>query len=363
MTKNKFSSLAMRTIMIGFWVGCLALLFFIPVIISWWQPGKSITILVWAETLDQQIIARFEKETGIAVNIAYIESNEEAYSKVLATRGEGYDLIMPTDYLVKRLINQQLIKPIDKSKLNFWSRLNPRLLNNYFDPQNNYSIPYYWEVYGVGINKDYFKELPPASWDLLFNYPLGGGAVGMLEAPREAILLTAQYLFGSISSLKPEQQQQITQTLIQQKKQVEAYIDADVRANYLLVSNTCPATVASSAFIAQILQDQDIFDFLVPEKGGFLLIDNLVISQASKKDDLIYLFINYLFELENLRYHFNQYPFMPTTKDLGKLMKENKMHPSIINAHLDSSLPLEFFKDIIDDNEANKIWFAVKTIE
>ena len=199
MTKNNRLSFFMRMMMIGFWVFCLWSFLLVPVVGSLWQPGKSITILIWAATIDPHIITDFEKETGITVNISYIESNEEAFSKILTSQGAGYDLIMPSDYLVKRLIKHTLIKPIDKSKLDFWHRLYPRLLHRYFDPENIYSIPYFWEVYGIGINKDFFGDkIPPASWDLLFTYPIGTAKVGMLEAPREAILLTAQYLFGAI---------------------------------------------------------------------------------------------------------------------------------------------------------------------
>jgi spermidine/putrescine transport system substrate-binding protein len=362
MIKNNLSSFFIRTVMIGFWLACLGMLFLIPIAGSLWQPGRSITILIWAATIDSKIIAHFKKETGISVNISYIENNEEAYSKVLTTHGEGYDLIMPSDYLVKRFIEHKLIKPIDKTKLTFWDRLNPRLLNHYYDPNNNYSIPYFWEIYGIGINKDYFKKTPSASWDLLFTYPLDDAKIGMLSSPREAILLTAQYLFGGLSPLTPMQQELVTQTLITQKKRVEAYIDADIRSDYLLVSNTCPVTVASSAYIARIMQEYDNFDFLIPKEGGFLLIDSLVIPHASKKDDLVYQFINYLYKPENLRYHFQEYPFLPPTKELQQMMEEEKIKQAIIRAHFDLSLHLEFFKDIINENIANKIWFTLKTM-
>ena len=110
--------------------------------------------------MDPGVIADFEKETGIKVNLNYYSSNEELIVKLKATKGEGYDLIIPSDYAVKSLSKKNSSKTIDRSKSAFWNEINPALIGHFFDPENQFSIPFEWEIYGFGIDKEYFKDQP-----------------------------------------------------------------------------------------------------------------------------------------------------------------------------------------------------------
>ena len=209
-------ALLVRFAIFIFWIFSIAALLWLPRITSLlWQEGRVINLFTWAATIDPQVVAEFEKKTGIKVNITYFESNEELFVKLYTTKAQGYDLIMPSDYLMEKLVRDKLVKPIDKTKLDFWDRLNPRLLDHYFDPGNKYSIPYFWSIYGLGIDKEFFKESkPPSSWSLLFSYSIVPAKVAMLNVAREAMLITAQYLFGSIEDLTQEKIKQIKKELI-----------------------------------------------------------------------------------------------------------------------------------------------------
>ena len=115
-------------------------------------------------------LTEFEKETGIKVNLSFYASNEELQVKMKATGGEGYDLIMPSDYAVSILMKEDLIQPLDHSKIDFWDSLYPVLLNQKFDPGNRYSIPFEWEVFGFGFDSDFFKDRsPPNTWRAIFD--------------------------------------------------------------------------------------------------------------------------------------------------------------------------------------------------
>src|ERR1043165_6496234 len=121
---------------------------------------NTINVYAWGDILEPSIIADFEKETGTKINLSYYSSNEELLVKIKATKGEGYDLIIPTDYVVHVLIKEDLLKPLVKEKFNFWSSINPRLLGHFYDPDNSYSIPFEWEIFGLGVDTEYFKEHP-----------------------------------------------------------------------------------------------------------------------------------------------------------------------------------------------------------
>ncbi|MEX0939825.1 MAG: spermidine/putrescine ABC transporter substrate-binding protein [Candidatus Babeliales bacterium] len=357
MKKNKFY---IRLLMIAVWILLFGMFISLPYLSSLWQSQKAINLLTWANTIDPKVIDAFEQETGIKVNTTYFDSNEELFVKFYTSKGEGYDLIMPSDYLMEKLIHFNLLKPIDKSRLDFWDRLLPRLLNHYFDPENTYSVPYYWAIYGIGVNKAFFKERLPLSWSLLFSYPISNAKVGMVNIAREAILISALYLFNSIDQLNQEKIEEIKKLLLNQKKRVEAYIDADVRSNYMLISQASPVVIAASPYIAKAIQSNNNLDFLVPDKGSFILIDNLAISARCEQTELVYKLINFLYRPENIRYHIENQPFIGTTKELLSIMKEEQFPASIINAHFDETKPLFFFKNIISEDIANNIWISLK---
>jgi spermidine/putrescine transport system substrate-binding protein len=96
-------------------------------------------------------LERFERETGIRLHVSYYETNEELFSKLRATKGEGYDLVIPSDYVVELMIKEGLLQKIDRTKVHAWSELDPKLLSLYFDPHNDYTIPYFWAVYGLEL--------------------------------------------------------------------------------------------------------------------------------------------------------------------------------------------------------------------
>ena len=109
------------------------------------------------------------------------------------------------------------------------------------------------------------------------------------------------------------------------------------------------------------MRENEAIDFLMPKEGSFILIDNLVISSASKKDELVYQLINYLYEPKVVQHHYENYPFLPVTDNLKELMEADNAPESIITALFDKSLQLEFFKNVIPEKKANEVWIAVKT--
>lgn len=217
--------------LILFWILLIFAIIYWPKLGLFPSNPKSINIFTWGDILEPSVVAEFENVTGIKVNLNYYTTNEELLVKMKATRGVGYDLIIPSDYAVKILAKEGFLKPIDKTKLLFWNEINPFLLGHPFDPNNTYSIPFEWEIFGLGINKEYFQThtLIP-SWDMVFDPAAVNYKITMLNDPIEAIQMAAYYLFGPIKSLSPEQVRQVQTLLNRQKNWVEAY--ADFRGDY-----------------------------------------------------------------------------------------------------------------------------------
>jgi spermidine/putrescine transport system substrate-binding protein len=349
MTEQGYKPFFIRILMLLFWLSLLCMFLFLPLLFRWFLPERSLTIFTWPTTLDPQYLQQFEQETGIKLYISYYESNQELFSKLRITKGEGYDLIMPSDYTIELLIKEGLLQKIDTTKLSFFPRLDPNIIHRYYDPNNEYSLPFFWGIYGLGINTDYFqKGMPPATWGLLFDRSLIPGAVGMTGEPREAIMIAAQYLFGSIDELKdPQKIAQIRSLLFKQKQWVYAYTEA--RTEDLLVSKSCPVVVALSTDIAKLVRRYDNIAFLLPQEGTFAFIDALVIPKTTQKLEMIYEFINFLYRPEVIEHHVKKYGFCSPVTDV----------PSDIPALCPTQeqfKKIDFFRNVVPETLLNEIW-------
>ena len=355
MTRNIFFTLLLRGFIVAIWSGIIFLFLYASVFKSLLFPDKVINVLSWPKILDGEFLSDFEKETGIKVNISYFESNEELLVKLRTTPMHGYDLVMPSDYIVELFIKEGLIKKIDRSKLNFWDQLYPALLGHYHDPLNNYSIPMYWTVFGLGVDRDYFGgKLPRASWDLIFDEQFAPERVSMLDGARELVSIAAQYLFGSIEGLDRSHIEQIKQLLIKQKKWVEVY--TDLRPEYLLASKTCPVIIVMGTDLVKVMRRFENIHFLIPEEGSFVIIDSFVMPATSTKDALVYQFLNYLYQPEIMKQYVDKYEFFPTTQNV-----------EIDDFYENISVPtpalfekIHFYKNVIPESILNEVWIAVK---
>ena len=249
------------------------------------------------------MIAKFEKETGIKVQLTYFTSNEELMTKIKATGGEGYDLIVPSDYAVDLMVRDGLLKELDHTKLDFFKHLNPQLLNHSFDPGNRYSLPFAWELFGLGYDMDYFADRPiDASWNLIFK-PQGFEIV-MINDPIQTVLIAAYYLYGPVDTLSQEQILEVQDLLIRQKKWVEAY--ADARGNYFLAQKIVP--LSRHQFVHVENEEKIPVHQLSPSREGtFISVENLAIPHASQKEEIVYQLLNYLYKPASISEHYETF--------------------------------------------------------
>jgi spermidine/putrescine transport system substrate-binding protein len=357
-----------RLVIIIFWIGIIFGFLFLPRLSLLFPKTKSINVLSWTEIIDGQKIAEFEKRTGIKVNIGYYESNEELFAKLKVTRGESYDLIIPTDYMVGLLIKNKMVQKLDHSKLTFVSRLNPRLINQPFDPGNLYSMPYLWSVYGIGVDTHYFSthgfsfdrgsgNQLPISWSLLFDPTVTTALRVMNEEAREMIQLASYYKYGSIEGIDETKMDAITKLCIAQKKYVLAY--TDVSATYMLVAKQCPLALMASAYAFRIIEQVPDIDFLVPDEGTFAMVDSFVIPASSVAQELVYQLINFLYEPSVLKFHVDKTYFLSPTTDVGCKITSVRSKKFFDACGLHSNF--RFFNNVLDERTINNFWVALKS--
>ena len=327
----------------------------IPELIDHLFPSKSINVLVWPNVIDAEHFEAFEQETGIKVRLSYFENYEELLVKMQSGMGD-YDLVMASDYAVRTLIASNVVKPIDKSRIPYFSDIYSGLFGLSFDPDNTYTIPYSWEIYGVGIDTTYYKNgLPDASWALLFDEKESPPHVGMLDDAREVVSIAALYLFGGKNKqITADQMKQIGQLLRRQKKRVAMY--TDLRTDYLLVSQSAPAVLGISSDIYHAMHEYDTIKFLLPKEGSFMLMDMWLIPKTTKKDDWVYQFLSYVYQPEVMKKYADRYNFFPAMR--GVISDDNRYFLAPTKSLLSR---LRLFDYEIPEQQMRELWIALKS--
>jgi spermidine/putrescine transport system substrate-binding protein len=323
---------------------------------------NTINVFVWGDILEPSIIADFEKETGIKLNFSYYSSNEELIVKLKATKGEGYDLIIPSDYAVNILIKENLLKEISREKFDYWNTLNPNLLNQYYDPGNKYSIPFEWELFGFGIDKDYFDLHPMTpSWGMIFDPNIVRYKIAMNNDPIEAVQLASFYLFGLTDDLNGARTNAIRQLLIRQKPWVAAY--ANFRGDYFLATKNVALVVATSSYIFRSKRQFPFVSFIVPSEGSFLTIENFCIPKPSQKEDLILKFINFLCSPKSIAAHYDTYGQFPAALHPLDILQSDPEAKKLIFSSTEDFKNYHFIHNVLPEDEIRDIWVEVKNGE
>ncbi|MCK4264898.1 spermidine/putrescine ABC transporter substrate-binding protein [Candidatus Babeliales bacterium] len=356
---NKFFIMK-KSIIIIFWFFLIVLLLYVPNFISrFFEKKQEFNFLNFTDIVSPEVVKIFKDRTGIQVNVTYSQGNDEVLAKLGITRGKVYDLLVVSDYTVDLLRKKELIQKLDYNKLQNFSFIDKRIINRYFDPKNEYSIPISWDVYGIGYNKKYFGELSEASWDLIFKDPENLGydyKVSMLDDPRESLYLASLFLFGPrgviLSGLD-----KITELLIKQKKWVESYTND--RQDYFLLSDITFASVITSAYLRRLRKESKNYDFIIPSEGSLMVIENLIIPSTSDKRDLVHKFINFLLSEEIGILNNKKFGYHPVNVDVQKSLNEEYSN-SLFSLTQQKSQKIGIFQSELPRTKLEDLWLSVK---
>lgn len=362
-SKNSYAlAIAVKLIYLGLWVAVIALFLYLPLIGLFGAGQRTLNIFSWGNSFDPDFFVDFEKETGIKLHFSHYQTNEELLVKLEALDGQGYDLIVPSDYAVKQLIDKNLLQPLDQDKIQpFRNLVNPALLGHYFDPDNSYTLPLEWGVFGIGIDKDAFEQQPPKSWDIIFDQAFleKHHPISMVDDPKEGVMIAALYLFGQAQVLTDSQIEQVKRLLLMQKPYVQMYTDE--RTDYLLTTKNVVASVSTSAYIWQAMKTAKNIDFFVPKEGSFLTIEHIAIPRGSTKTDLVYKFLKYVYTKEAARHNFLEHALFPAITDA---LDEVELDPEVrdlVNINREKIKKMNFLTTRITRSQINDIWIFLKS--
>jgi spermidine/putrescine-binding protein len=256
------------------------------------KEKRQVNLYIWTNYLPDEVVAGFEKRTGIHVNVDTYASNEAVLDKVQSGVAD-YDVVVPSDYAMKILLSQKLLHPIDHARLPHFQNLDPRFLNQKYDPGNGFSIPYLWGTTGLGFAR---KLGTIDSWQAVFE-PKNGGRILMLDDMREAFGAALRLLGHSINERDPAVLKKAADMLKAQKRLVRTYNSADF-ANLLATGDVDLAQGFNGELAKVVAKEPARLGYVVPKEGGTLWIDNLAVPKSSRHVDEAYALIDYLAEPE-----------------------------------------------------------------
>jgi spermidine/putrescine transport system substrate-binding protein len=251
----------------------------------------------WSEYMDPDIMTEFGEAYGVEVTEDNFSSNEEVITKLRAGNS-GYDIVFPSDYAVALLAEEGLLATLDKENIPNIANLQPDLVGLYFDPTNDYSVPFMWGTTGIAYNENYF-DTPPTSLATLFDTAMVEGQEGffsMLDDEREAIGAALKYLGYSVNDSDPTHLAEARDILLAQKglSQFSGYNSDNFYDT--LAGEEIYYAQAWSGGAALAASENPAVRYIVPEEGGVIWMDNLAIASDSANKCTAELFINYLLD-------------------------------------------------------------------
>jgi spermidine/putrescine transport system substrate-binding protein len=259
---------------------------------------KELRLYTWSEYFDPAVIEKFEKETGAKVKLDYFASNEEMLAKLKLLRGErSYDLILPSDYMVRIMVEAQLLQPLKKEWLPFLADFESAGLNPPYDPGLQFSVPLSVGFTGLAWNSKLLPKLPAnLSWQDFFENPQLRGKVTLLDDTKEAIYaaLLAQ---GKDPSLKTETLAAFPY-LKKHKAQIKGFT-AETRP--AIEGGECALCMAYSGDVRSVSQEKPEIQFVIPKEGVTQWSDNFAIPASSTEAELAHKFISLMLSAEGAK--------------------------------------------------------------
>ena len=321
--------------------------------------SRTLNIFTWPGYISDTLVKEFEKETGIKVFRHFYSSNEELLIKLKTSDSQNYDIVIPSDYAVAKLIDEKLIRKLDYKHLHFFKDIDNQLLNHPFDPLNQYSVPYTWEVIGLGIDTQAYDFSPiNISWSEVFHPSTVKNRVAMVNDPIEAIDIAARFLFDDKNILNKNDKEEIANLLKAQKKYVEAY--TELRGDYLLSSKSTSIAVIPSPYGLQCTNKNSHITFNLPKEFTFISIENVCIPICSRNNDLAYEFIQYLFRPEIMARESELFYDFPSLMTARCLLKHNRVINKTLEDLKNYNGDLLFFRTNFEEKEISNLWVGVK---
>lgn len=248
------------------------------------------------EYLGENVISDFEKQYGVRVIVENFDSNEMMYTKLMA--GDRYDVIIPSDYMIERLMNEDFLQPLDKSMIPNMENMSDAVLGMSYDPDNTYSIPYFWGSVGLVYNHE---NVDPAvieseGWEILRNTDYAGH-IYIYDSERDSFMMAFKALGYSMNTEDPNEINDAYEWLLQMNNTMSpVYVTDEVIDG--MMNGYKDIAVVYSGDAAVVLDENEDMSFYMPSQGTNIWCDAMVIPANAENPKLAHEFINYMLTYE-----------------------------------------------------------------
>lgn len=253
--------------------------------------GQTLYLYNWGEYTGENILRDFEEETGATVVQESFDSNEQMYIKV--ANQEPYDVLVPSDYMVQRLIDEDLLQKLDKSKLTCMDKLADAVKGLPYDPQNEYSVPYFWGTVGIVYDKTKveIRDLEAEGFGIFLDEKYKGD-VYLYDSERDAFMMALKDLGYSMNTTSEKEIQEAYDWLVQCVETMDAEIVTDEIIDNMAQGRKALGLIYSGD-ATYVMEENENMGYYMPDSGTNLWSDAMVIPKNAKNPELAHAFINY----------------------------------------------------------------------
>lgn len=326
------------------------------------NDGKSekvvLNVFNWGDYIDDAVIEAFEdKYPHIRVNLETYTTNEDMYVKI-RTGGSAYDVVFPSDYMIKRMIDEGLLKEINMDNIPNYKYIGDQFKNLSYDPENKYSVPYLWGTVGILYNKTMVTD-PVESWYILWNEKYKKQII-MSDSERDSIGVTLKMLGYSMNSKNIDELEEAKQKLIEQKPLVLAYLVDEAKDMMIAESAAMAVVWSGDALIA--MNENENLAYVIPKEGTNYWFDSMVIPTTGRNQEEAEMFINFLCDPEISLMNVNYIGYATPNVETMKMLDPEVITNSSAYPDMSELVNCEIFEYPGDEINRvyNRIWTEVK---
>ena len=324
--------------------------------------SKSVSFYNWTDYIDPDVLTMFEEECGVKVVYDTFSSNEDLLAKLQAG-ATGYDLIVPSDYMVSIMRQLNMLKELDHNNIPNLANIYPRFAEVPYDPGNVYTAPYQWGTTGIGYNLEATGEVPD-SWSWLFDPEKAvqfDGKISLLNDQREVIGAALKYLGHSMNSVDPDELEEAKQTILAIKPYVATF-DSDSFGDILVSGEVVIGHGWSGGYFQDIYaSDNENLGYVIPKEGGVIWTDNLAIPLTAPNPYTAEVLMNYILdpEIGAMISNFNYYA--SPNQAAEKFIDEDVLNDPGIYPSEETLAKMEFLEELGEGTLLwDRIWTEIK---
>ena len=255
------------------------------------RSDRVVNVCSWGEYIDEDLITEFEEETGIRVNYQTAESNEALYS-LIKMGGADFDVIVPSDYMIGRLIEEDMLAELDYSAIPNYDLIDDQYKSLSFDPENKYTVPYTWGTVGIIYNTAMVDE-PITSWGAMFDEKYAGQVL-MINNSRDALMAALCYLGYDINTTDETQLEEAFQLIYDAKNKgvYQAFVMDEVFGK-MEGGNAAIAMYYAGDYLTMLENNEDLA-FVVPDEGSNWFVDAMCVLKSSQHREEAMEWINFI---------------------------------------------------------------------